>query len=151
MKWSHLVALGSFAGLLASSCSSEPTHIGFELRAGTFNAGLAPAFAPLVAERTEPVINALTSNSSSLDVLCVQEFWLAEHWQALAASVASELPHALRLAPRPGTGSCSAEELGALGQCLQTACPDASGENLVACATTNCAAEVTALNPGCLS
>jgi endonuclease/exonuclease/phosphatase family metal-dependent hydrolase len=125
--------------------------VGYEVRAATFNAALAPAFAPLVAERTEPVISALTSSSSSLDLLCVQEFWLAEPWQALAASVASELPHAVRLAPRPGAGSCSAEELGALGQCLQTTCPDATGENLVACATTNCAAEVTALNPGCLS
>lgn len=151
MKWSKLLPFGSLACLLASSCSSEPTIEGFEVRAATFNAALAPAFAPLVSERTEPVLGALTASSSSLDLLCVQEFWLEQHWQALAASVANELPHTLRLPPRPGSGTCTPEELGALGQCLQAACPDATGENLVACATTSCAAEVTALRPGCLS
>lgn len=150
MKWQQVTPIACLASVLASSCSSGGTDEDFELRAATFNAALAPAFAPLVAERTQPVLAALRASASNLDLLCVQEFWLDAHWQALTASVASELPHAVRQKPRPGSGTCSVEELGALGQCLQTACPGAAGEALVACATASCAAEVTALSPGCL-
>ena len=152
MKPLRLVPLGVFSGLIALSCSSAtPGQTDFELRAATFNAALAPAFAPLVSERGGPVISALTSSASELDLLCVQEFWLDEHWAALRDSAESELPHALRLPPRPGSGTCSETELGTLGQCLQSECPDTSGEALVACATASCAEQVTALDPGCLA
>jgi endonuclease/exonuclease/phosphatase family metal-dependent hydrolase len=152
MKSLRWVPLGLISSLLALSCSSEGSDKEqFELRTATFNAALAPAFAPLVSERGEPLISALAASAAELDLLCVQEFWLDEHWSALRDSAASQLPNALRFEARAGSGTCSEEELGGLGQCLQTSCPDTSGEELVACATSSCPEQVTALNPGCLA
>ncbi|MFZ5894581.1 MAG: endonuclease/exonuclease/phosphatase family protein [Myxococcota bacterium] len=136
--------------LACSGPKDPPADPSFELRVATYNAALAPAFAPLVAERGEPVITALTQQASSLDLLCVQEFWLEDHWTALRDSAASQLPHAVRKPPRPGSGNCSEEELGKLVGCLQSSCSEHKDAELVSCATTNCAEAVVSLNPGCL-
>jgi len=145
------LALAASGVTLSCSTPREPAlPIDFELRAATFNAALAPGFAELAEERFEPVLSALSESAHELDVLCVQEFWVGEHFDGLRESVASDLPYNVRKAPRPGSGTCGIEELSALGECLQTACPEASGTALVGCAQLSCPAQITALAPGCL-
>jgi endonuclease/exonuclease/phosphatase family metal-dependent hydrolase len=115
----------------------------------TYNAALAPGFEPDVTERAPLVIQSLAAAATDLDVLCVQEFWIDELFAALAASV-PELPHSVRLPPRPGTGDCSPLEFSALAGCLGANCSMASGEALVGCALESCSESVAALSGGCL-
>jgi endonuclease/exonuclease/phosphatase family metal-dependent hydrolase len=68
-----------------------------ELRAVTFNAGLAPASIAHVNERTRRMIPALRALSA--DVVCFQEVWLEEHWSELARAANDWLPRALRAPP----------------------------------------------------
>jgi hypothetical protein len=121
-----------------------------EFRAGTFNAALAPNFAPLVSERAPKVIQALANQAKRLELLCVQEFWNDTDFAALANAVSNELPLALRRARKPGTGTCSIDELTTLGQCLQMNCSTATGTDQVLCAESNCASQVGSLSGGCL-
>lgn len=127
-------------------CHGRPHQ---RIRAATFNAALAPGFAAFAVERAPRVIAALTEESHDLDVLCVQEFWLQPHFDALAASV-TQLPHAMRMAPRPGSGNCSDSEFLPLAACLGAHCGTASSDTLADCATSNCPVEVASLSGGCL-
>jgi endonuclease/exonuclease/phosphatase family metal-dependent hydrolase len=120
------------------------------LRVTTFNAALAPDVAPYVAERKPLVIQSLARQAKQVDALCVQEFWRDSDFGELQTRVADDLPVALRPAPRPGTGSCTLDELITLGQCLGTNCPAAAGAELVGCAQAYCAREVGSLSGGCL-
>lgn len=119
------------------------------LRALTYNTALAPAFEPLALDRAPKVIEALADAAEDLDVMCVQELWLEEHFDALRASV-SELPYVLRMTPRPGTGGCTETELEPLAACLVTSCPGAEGDQLIGCAQAACPDRVAALSSGCL-
>jgi endonuclease/exonuclease/phosphatase family metal-dependent hydrolase len=151
MKTSLGLALLASGAALACSNPHEPAAAPpFELRVATFNAALAPGFAELTEERVEPVVSALSLGASDLDVLCVQEFWQAEHFELLRDRAAGELPYSVRKEPRPGSGSCGGEELLVLAGCLQASCAGASGAALVGCAQVSCAEPVTALTPGCL-
>jgi endonuclease/exonuclease/phosphatase family metal-dependent hydrolase len=120
------------------------------LRAITYNAALAPGFEPLAIERTPAVIFALTEAAAEADILCVQEFWETEALDALTASLTSELPHAVRMAKKPGKGGCSESEMMPLFSCLGTNCSEASPEEFVGCAVTACPVEVASLSGGCL-
>ncbi|HET7540584.1 MAG TPA: endonuclease/exonuclease/phosphatase family protein [Polyangiaceae bacterium] len=134
----------------AQASSDKCPKISNRFRVATFNAALAPDFAPLVAERRPAVIEALKDSMKQLDLLCVQEFWQEADFSSLVSATDRELPHALRRAPRPGSGTCTLVELGELGQCLQTQCSDASGAGLVDCAVQHCAVQVASLSGGCL-
>lgn len=123
---------------------------GEQFRVATFNAALAPDFAPYVAERRPAIIDALADSAKQLDLMCVQEFWRETDFESLRNATQAELPHSLRRAPRHGFGSCTLMELGQLGQCLQSQCPDVMGAQLVECATQHCAVEVASLSGGCL-
>jgi endonuclease/exonuclease/phosphatase family metal-dependent hydrolase len=80
----------------------------------------------------------------------VQEFWQESDFAQFKSATAKQLPTALRAAPRPGTGTCTVDELTTLGQCLGTHCPTATGLDQVACAQASCVAEVASLSGGCL-
>ena len=120
------------------------------LRVETFNAALAPNFAPIVAERTPEALHALSDEAEHLDVLCVQEFWQDNDFANLASLVHAELPHALRRPPRPSTGTCTVDELTSLGQCLAVDCAGATGVDQVLCAQSQCSSVVQNLSGGCL-
>ncbi len=122
-----------------------------QLRVLTYNAALAPGFEPLALERAPTVIAALAEAAPDIDVMCVQEFWLEEHFGVLERSVAElGLEHSLRMAPKPGSGGCSESELLPLAACLAESCPGATGEEMVDCAESHCGPEVEALSGGCL-
>ncbi len=119
------------------------------LRVLTFNSALAPGFEPLALERAPMVIEALARAAETVDLMCVQELWLSEHFDALKANTPA-LPHVLRMEPRPGTGNCAASELTTLVDCLAVACPAATGKQLAGCAQTACPSQVAGLSGGCL-
>src|SRR4051794_19592041 len=58
-----------------------------EFRVATYNAGLAVGVLKYTDERVEPLVRALSTER--LDLLCVQEFWLEEHWQKLVHATAA--------------------------------------------------------------
>jgi endonuclease/exonuclease/phosphatase family metal-dependent hydrolase len=122
----------------------------FTLRALTYNTALAPDFVPHADLRAPKVVAALAAAASELDVMCVQEFWQEADFDALVAATHDSLPNILRPAPKPGSGTCTAETLGPLGTCLQAACPNASGLDRVGCAQQACSDDVAALSGGCL-
>ncbi|MCE7895124.1 MAG: hypothetical protein DYH12_36380 [Sorangiineae bacterium PRO1] len=138
--------------LLAPGCGdAEPEEVtASELRVGTFNSGLALHYEDWVTEREPVVAAALASEAASLDVLCVQEYWLGDHWQNLVATVAAELPHAVRRPPNPGDEpKCTAAEAGPLLDCVKVECSTASGSELLGCALDKCSAETNSLSGGC--
>lgn len=140
------------SSLLAPACggASPEEEAQSELRVATFNSGLALHYEDWVSEREPVVATALAAEAASLDVLCVQEYWLDAHWQNLVAAVATELPHALRRPANPGDEpKCTATEAGPLLDCVKAQCASASGSDLLGCALDKCSAETNSLSGGC--
>lgn len=119
------------------------------LRVLTYNTALAPGFERLTIQRAPMVIQALATAATDLDLMCVQELWNGAFFDGLRAT-ATELPYALRMDPKPGTGGCTDAEFLPLAGCLETNCSSASGEGLVKCAQEKCTVAVAALSGGCL-
>lgn len=153
----RLFTLGVGALIAANGCAEKhddpDAGTGDEpaaLRAMTYNAALAPDFEPFAPERAPLVVSRLAAQAESLDLLCVQEFWLESDAEALVDTVHAELPHALRAAPEPGSGACTVDELTSVGGCLEAECAEFDGVERTACAQTACGAEIAALSGGCL-
>ena len=96
------------------------------------------------------VVSALQEAARDLDVLCVQEFWLESDFAQLLAATAQSLPAALRPAPVPGSGLCTAAELGSIGGCVQAHCTSAAADERVGCIQSECPSELGGLSGGCL-
>lgn len=137
---------GGAAG--AGGAGGEPAA--WQLRAMTYNSALAPDFEPLTAERRPQVQAALADAAQQLDLLCVQEYWSKADFSALQGALVAELPHVYRQSSRPGSGACSAAELGELSDCLATKCPQKQGIELVECAQVHCAEAIQHVDGGCL-
>jgi endonuclease/exonuclease/phosphatase family metal-dependent hydrolase len=117
------------------------------LRLATFNAGLL-ATVGFVPER-QPLVNDALAELEA-DLLCVQEVWEGEHWDALVTANEAERPHTLRLEAMPGVaGDCSPEEFEPVRACAELMCPDAGPSDLVSCTVSMCADEVAALSTPC--
>ncbi|WP_044249127.1 endonuclease/exonuclease/phosphatase family protein [Chondromyces apiculatus] len=117
-------------------------------RAGTFNAGLAVGILAHADARAEPVVKALAEEP--LDLLCVQEFWLEEHWHQLTNATAERLPNTHHLAPDPGgTALCAPEDLGRLAVCA-TPCGGARSD-AARCVLERCMHVLPTVSGGCLS
>jgi hypothetical protein len=87
------------ATVAAATPARGPRPAG-SFRAGTFNAGLAVGVLAHAEARVALVVQALVEEP--LDLLCVKEFWLEEHWQRLVSAAAERLPCTHRLAADPG-------------------------------------------------
>jgi endonuclease/exonuclease/phosphatase family metal-dependent hydrolase len=140
MQWG--VGVVAVAGSLVGACGGseqDPSSV----RLATFNSGLAPLDVDHVEERRAPVVAELAELAKQLDVLCVQEFWMADDWQALVDATESELPHALRMPPRPGDEpKCLPSEAGPLLACAKEHCAGEKGLQLQGCVEQPCAAEL---------
>jgi len=144
-----LSCLVAIAACIGCSPDGEAEN-SWKLRALTFNAALAPGFEPHSAERLPAVLSALQVAARDLDVLCVQEFWVESDFTQLLTASADSLPSAVHPAPLPGTGACSAPELGSIGGCVQAHCGSAAADDRVSCIQSECTGEVGALSGGCL-
>jgi endonuclease/exonuclease/phosphatase family metal-dependent hydrolase len=132
-----------------------------ELRVVTFNAGLAVGVVKLSSERVEPVIGKLVELKA--DLLCLQEFWLEEHWQQLVTEAAASLPHIVRVsppegqahspatAPKSGDAACSREEVAPVADCARRICPGLSSDELAACAVQHCRSFARSMSSRCVS
>lgn len=119
------------------------------LEVATFNAGLLDAVG-YVAQRAPRVNEALAD--LDVDLLCVQEVWDQDHWDALAAANEGERPHVLRPDPKPGVpGVCSPDEFDPALACAEDKCADPGPMGLAACTTTNCLAQVLLLSTPCVT
>lgn len=121
-------------------------------RIASFNAGLAVGYLPHAEERAPLVIDALAH--APADLLCVQEFWLDAHWQALLAAASPRLPHAYRLAPTADAGAggfCPRLELTPLVACARQHCAGVAPGNLGGCALQHCVDVARQLSTGCLN
>jgi endonuclease/exonuclease/phosphatase family metal-dependent hydrolase len=129
---------------------ATPTSARDAFRAGTYNAGLALGALKYADERVEPVVEALAHED--LDLLCVQEFWLDDHWRRLVERTAQQLPHTHRLPPEPADKlACTATEAVPLSDCAAARCGGVPSDALGRCVLTQCAAQVTQVSGGCMS
>ena len=127
-----------------------------ELRAASYNAGLAPGFVDFTEQRAPVTTAALAEHE--LDVLCVQEYFVPEHWEALVSASSHRYADTHDLEPipdEPGDGdeepACDEEETDPLVACIEENCPGASPDELSDCALNECEEEVDALSGECLS
>jgi endonuclease/exonuclease/phosphatase family metal-dependent hydrolase len=120
------------------------------LRVATFNAGLAPGVVKHAAERAPEVVAAIAAED--LDLVCVQEFWLEEHWAALRSATARALPHALRPQARSdgGTKPCTATELAPVARCALANCWTEGPARAAECAMQHCGRLAKKLGPECV-
>jgi endonuclease/exonuclease/phosphatase family metal-dependent hydrolase len=166
--------------IIASSCSRVPTRVArvdrtssdatgaqpsrrssTEFRVVTYNAGLAIGVVKFASERVEPAIGALLDLKA--DLLCLQEFWLEEHWRQLAVEAAASLPHIVRVSPLPiesvaptsaagggvGDAPCSREEIGPVADCARRNCPNLSSDRLASCAVQHCRSLARGISSAC--
>jgi endonuclease/exonuclease/phosphatase family metal-dependent hydrolase len=156
MKVQVLILASAMAVALAGCGDSGPSG---ELRAATYNAGLAPGFVDHTAARA-PVTTAELA-AHDFDVLCVQEFFVPAHWEALVQATSDRYVDTLYLEPMPDDEgddegdedepACTPEETDPLLECVQEHCSDVSDDELTDCALGACAEEVDALSGGCLA
>ncbi|WP_437959832.1 endonuclease/exonuclease/phosphatase family protein [Sorangium sp. So ce119] len=118
-------------------------------RVATYNGGLAMGVLKYVDERAEPLIRALAEQP--VDLLCVQEFWLEEHWQKLVAATSSTLPGTFRLPPGHEDGGCSRQETDPLVACAAQRCAGLTQHALLPCLLQSCSARLTSLSPDCFN
>ncbi len=139
------------AGARAAPSALPPVEPG-AFRVATFNAGLAVGYLPYAEQRAAPVIDALAR--APVDLLCVQEVWLEEHWQALRAASAARFPYAYRLPPAGdarAAGACPRAELDPLAACAREHCGGLSATGLGGCVLQHCAERAQGLSPDCLN
>lgn len=142
-----LAALALLLPFTGAGCSdddvAEPS-----LAVATYNTGLAKSYVDYATERAPLVIEALAEQD--VDVLCVQEVWDSEDWDALKE--ASPLKNTLHLPPieedAGDAALCTEAELTPLGACVMEKCDVGPGE-LTNCALANCGAQVGALSSEC--
>ncbi|WP_437946955.1 endonuclease/exonuclease/phosphatase family protein [Sorangium sp. So ce296] len=118
-------------------------------RVATYNGGLAMGVLKYVDERAEPLIRALAEQPA--DLLCVQEFWLEEHWQRLVSATSSALPHTFRLPPGHEDGGCTQQETEPLVACAAKSCAGLTQHALLPCLLQSCSARLTSLSPDCFN
>lgn len=118
-------------------------------RVATYNGGLAMGVLKYVDERAEPSIRALAAQP--VDLLCVQEFWLEEHWQQLVSATSSTLPNTFRLPPGHEDGGCTPQETDPLVACAAESCAGLTQHALLPCLLQRCAARLTSLSPECFN
>lgn len=120
------------------------------LRVATFNAGLAPGAVRDAAARAPEVVAAITREE--LDVLCVQEFWLEEHWEELRAATRARLPHAVRPIPRleQRPKPCTAAEIAPAARCALEQCRARRAAEAAECAVARCGSLAGGLSAACV-
>ncbi|WP_437736798.1 endonuclease/exonuclease/phosphatase family protein [Sorangium sp. So ce1335] len=118
-------------------------------RVATYNGGLAMGVMKYVDERAEPLIRALAEQP--VDLLCVQEFWLEEHWQSLVAATSSTLRSTFRLPPGHEDGGCSKQETDPLVACAAERCARLKQHALLPCLLQSCPTRLTGLSPDCFN
>jgi len=133
----------------AYGCGSDDDQV--DIRATTYNAGLAAGFVDYAAQRGQVTADALGALTAK--ILCVQEFWNADDVAELMAATANSLPHTIFPAPQQefvvGQPQCTVGDLANLEACVESSCACTPNDLLVGCTLGSCLAEFVALPPTC--
>jgi len=135
--------------LVDPDCSLEHRDGCFHI--GTYNAGLAVGVIPYASQRNPKIAQALSTQP--LDLLCVQEFWLDDHWDELVAAAGDRLPNVYRLpaAAPEQEGLCTDDEVAPLRQCVSRHCPGLRADALARCTVKSCASTAKRMSQPCVS
>ncbi len=120
------------------------------LRITSFNMGFALNFVAFTQERLAADKELLASHDS--DVICLQEVWLPDYVDGIAAALKDNYPYIYTVPPEQvfsGAPACSNEEIADFANCGNTQCAGLSGAALVACASVQCGAPLAGLPPAC--
>jgi hypothetical protein len=130
---------------------APPSSPGPSFTVLTFNAGLVIGVLPLARERVPVVVDRLAREPA--DLVCAQELWQEEHWSAVAARLASRLPHTHRPPPaaRSSDEACSTADVDLLEACHRASCGSARPAQLASCMIGRCAHLAASIDPGCLT
>lgn len=116
----------------------------------TYNAGLAVGFVPAADHRT-PAIGPAVAELDA-DVVCLQEVWLPEQVNAVAAATSTAFPHQhFPDAAQSHDALCNAGELDSLLTCMDDAgCADACIDEVDDCLFDNCPIDFLLLPKDCM-
>lgn len=137
------------AGAASASPALPARRGGAGFRVATYNAGLAVGVLKYADERVEPLVRTLADQE--IDLLCVQEFWLEEHWQRLVAEAASVLPNTYRLPAEAASAGCSDAEARPLAACATKSCSGLPVTDVPYCLLRSCAKHLTGLSADCFN
>jgi endonuclease/exonuclease/phosphatase family metal-dependent hydrolase len=118
-----------------------------DIRVATYNAGLAVGVLKYADERAAMVAQTLAKED--VDLLCVQEFWLEDHWRMLAQATAKKLPNTHRLPPEKKGGLCDEAEVAPLASCATASCGHAAQHEIATCLLGSCGGEITKISAEC--
>lgn len=118
-----------------------------DFRVATYNAGLAVGVLKYADERA--ALNARMLAEQDVDLLCVQEFWLEDHWRMLVKAAEKKLPNTFRLPSEAKGGSCSEAEVAPLASCAVANCKGAATHEIATCLLGSCAGELTKISAEC--
>ena len=118
-----------------------------DLRVATYNAGLAVGVLKYADERASMVAQSLAQED--VDLLCVQEFWLEDHWRMLVKATEKKLPSTHRLPPEKMGGKCDEAEVAPLASCAVASCKQAAAHEIAMCLLGSCGGELTKISAEC--
>lgn len=117
----------------------------------SYNGGLAQGFVAAAQDRAQGTADAVAAVDA--DVICVQEFWQADHVELLKAATQANYPH--QYFPEPlvpeggGDPACAEDDLNGLLECLTENCGDVCNDDLPACLLDQCAFDFIGLPKTC--
>ena len=144
-----LLLLVTTLGLAACS-DNDNNNKTQSLTVTTYNMGFALNFVPYTAERL--AVNAELMAESDSDVMCLQEVWLEEYVDTIERALEENYPYIYSVPPEQvftEAAACTDEEIAEFAACGDTQCAGLSGNALVGCASSSCAAPLAALPPAC--
>ncbi len=148
-----LIATLSFGQLACTTTDPDPElSPPVKMTAVTYNGGLAIGFVAAAQERAPTTIAAVAELDA--DVVCVQEFWTAEHVSQLKKATVASFPNSIFPAADPGPKgppACTEAELATLKTCTETNCGEICTDELAGCVQEKCPTELFSLPSGCLS
>ncbi len=115
----------------------------------TYNTGLAHGAVALAAERRPLLAPAL--RASKADVLCLQEVWTDEDYEALRGELAADYPYAFRERTEDDSWrkiQCNPWHVYWLDRCFKQSCTP-KGISAEECVASPCAAEYAKLSDNC--
>ena len=146
-----LLLLATALGLAACSDNDNNDNNKTQsLTVTTYNMGLALNFVPYTAERL--AVNAELMAESDSDVMCLQEVWLEEYVDTIERALEENYPYIYSVPAEQvftEAAACTDEEIADFAACGDTQCTGLSGNALVGCASSSCAAPLAALPPAC--
>ncbi len=135
--------------LVVAGCGDDPANTS-KATFVTYNVGLAAGFVDYAPQRQAPVAELV--GSLDADVVCLQEVWSQDDYDAIEAATLGAFPHQyyeLTVDTAVGPPSCSVAESEPLLTCVQASCGEIPASELAGCAIDACGTEFGGLGDEC--